>query len=687
MIYRAALQGAPAQLPKLPVQYADWTLWERETLQGERLQKQLDYWTRHLAGELPLLDLPFDRPRGATASFRGAHHHFTFDPTLSMRLRELARRQGVSLFTLLLTAYKVLLQRYTGTNDILVGIDIANRDRAETQGMIGPLVNTLVVRSDLSGDPSFVTLLEQVTERVRSGMAHQDVPFERVVEAVKPERRLGEMAPLFQAKFDLQHVALEPVAPDGIVLERYAVEEKTAKFELRFNMEDVGADISGKVEYATDLFDETTIERLARHYQVLLEAIASDPRQWISALRLMTEVEEEALLAKGQQAVLGDFNETAASYSSDALIHELFEVQAQRMPDAVAVVYEDVSLSYGELNAQANRLAHHLRGLGVRPDDRVAICIDRSLDMVVALLAVLKAGGAYVPLDPAYPSERLAFMLADSTPVAILSHAQSRQALDVALAAATADGNVPSAAPVIDLEGDAALWANQPATSPDRAGLTPASLAYIIYTSGSTGQPKGVMVEHRNVQRLMATTENLYEFGPDDVWTMFHSFAFDFSVWEIWGALLYGGRLVVVPHSVTRSPDAFYALLGSEGVTILNQTPSAFRQLIAVQPASGEQHWLRHVIFGGEALQPASLTSWYADARNSQTRLTNMYGITETTVHVTYRPLEMADTERGNVSPIGKPIADLSAYILDAHGAPVPIGVTGELYIGGAGVA
>ncbi|MCF1496229.1 non-ribosomal peptide synthetase, partial [Agrobacterium vitis] len=356
LLYRAATLGETTDLPELPVQYADWALWERENLQGERLQKQLDYWTSALSGELPLLDFPFDRQRSATASFRGAHYHFRFDPALSLRLRDLARRHGVSLFTLLLTAYKVLIQRYTGTDDILAGIDVANRDRAEMQSMIGPLVNTLVVRNNLSGDPPFDALLKSVAERVREAMAHQDIPFERVVQAVNPERRLGEMAPLFQAKFDLQQVPLEIIAPDGIVLERYPLKEQSAKFELRFNMEDVGSDISGKVEYATDLFDETTIARLANHYQVLLEAIADDPRQSISTLRLMSEAEEKALLLHDECCVVvTGFNDTSASYPSDRLIHELFEAQVERTPEAVAVVYDEASLSYGELNARANR--------------------------------------------------------------------------------------------------------------------------------------------------------------------------------------------------------------------------------------------------------------------------------------------------------------------------------------------
>ena len=386
----------------------------------------------------------------------------------------------------------------------------------------------------------------------------------------------------------------------------------------------------------------------------------------------------EVLPATERYQLLHEWNDSRAEFSSQQCIHQLFEEQVRTSPDATAVVYEESSLTYAELNRRANRLAHYLRGLGVKPDARVAICLERGLETVVALLGVLKAGGAYVPLDPAYPVERLRFMLEDCAPVTLLTQGHL-QGLFTGLRDAVS---------LVDLS-DATAWSHQPDGNPDCAsvGLTPKNLAYVIYTSGSTGTPKGVMVEHRNVTRLFAATEAWFHFSESDVWTLFHSYAFDFSVWEIWGALLYGGRLIVVPKSIVHSPEDFYKLVCQAGVTVLNQTPSAFRQLIAVQEASKRDHQLRYVIFGGEALEVATLKPWYAQNEARHTDLINMYGITETTVHVTYRPLQRADSEEHPGSPIGCRILDLRIYILDEHRQPVPVGVAGEMYVGGAGVA
>ncbi|NHB98849.1 non-ribosomal peptide synthetase, partial [Photorhabdus stackebrandtii] len=369
------------------------------------------------------------------------------------------------------------------------------------------------------------------------------------------------------------------------------------------------------------------------------------------------------------------FNAPQTDFPQEALIHERFEQQVKLAPDATAVVFEGQSLSYGELNRRANRLAHHLLALGVQPDDRVAICVERSLEMVVGLLGVLKAGAAYLPLDPAYPAERLAYMLSDAAPVALLTQTALLETLDSHLPTVVLDAGSPS---VLD---------GAPDSNPDsRArGLTSHHLAYVIYTSGSTGQPKGVMVEHANIIRLLAATQGYFQFNRNDVWTLFHSFAFDFSVWELWGALAYGGRLVIVPAACARSPQAFYALLCHERVTVLNQTPSAFRQLIPVQDDTA--HALRCIIFGGEALELPSLAPWITNNPVRQTRLVNMYGITEITVHATCQELTEEVITGGRGSLIGQPLPDLRAYLLDSHSQPVPIGVTGELYIGGAGVA
>ncbi|MBW8849105.1 MAG: amino acid adenylation domain-containing protein, partial [Burkholderiales bacterium] len=344
-------------------------------------------------------------------------------------------------------------------------------------------------------------------------------------------------------------------------------------------------------------------------------------------------------------------------------------------PEATALVFEQEQLSYAELNARANQLAHHLRSLGVGPDTRVAICLPRSTEMVVALLATLKAGAAYVPLDPAYPAQRLAFMLEDCHPTVLVSRSDCAQALPAS-----------AGVPLLCLDAPHSAWPLAPQHDPLVPALTPAHLAYVIYTSGSTGAPKGVMVAHAQVARLLRATQGWFDFSPSDVWTLFHSCAFDFSVWEVWGALLHGGRLVVVPHMTARSPQRFYELLCAQGVTVLNQTPSAFRQLMGLQAPDAPAHALRLVIFGGEALEPSSLAPWYAH-HGSRTQLVNMYGITETTVHVTYRPLSEQDTQRAGHSPIGRCIPDLHAHVLDPYGQPCPIGVAGELHIAGAGLA
>ncbi|MGY4306193.1 amino acid adenylation domain-containing protein [Bradyrhizobium sp. USDA 4369] len=484
-------------------------------------------------------------------------------------------------------------------------------------------------------------------------------------------------APLFSALLNYRHSGSGSGTGSGVLegIEGLWGEERT-NYPLTLSVDDLGGGFALTAQVEAAVGAQRVCAFMATALEGLVEALERTPERPLRQIDVLPEAE--------RHRVVVEWNATTADYPQDVCVHELFEAQAERTPDAVAVVHEDRQLSYAELNAQANRLAHHLRGLGVRPDDRVAICIERSPEMIVGLLAILKAGGAYVPLDPAYPPERLAFMLQDSAPVALLVGGGAQAALAVA-----ASGLAENGVPVLDIGADASQWAEAPAHDPERSevGLAADHLAYVIYTSGSTGQPKGVMVEHRNVARLFHATEHWYQFGPADVWTLFHSYAFDFSVWEIWGALLYGGRLVVVPQLTARSPDDFYHLLCREGVTVLNQTPSAFRQLMVAQAASGAGHGLRCVIFGGEALELGALQPWYRHTANQATTLINMYGITETTVHVTYCALASSDTMRRGASPIGRPIPDLRVYILDEHGEPAPIGVAGEIYVGGAGVA
>ncbi len=669
-LYAAYRAGGESPLPELPGQYADYAVWQREQLAGDALDRQLAYWRERLAGAPELLELPTDRPRPAVQTFRGATVPAAFSGPVLERLQALGRSEGATLYMVVLAAFQVLLSRYSGSEDVVVGSPVAGRTRKEVEALIGFFVNTLVLRTDLSGDPSFREVLRRVRATTLGAYEHQEVPFERLVAELQPERSLSH-APLFQVAFALEETgggegALAGLLP-GLEVSAVEAERAIAKFDLYLALSATGQGLRGELNYSTDLFERSTIERMLGHLERVLEQAAADADARLSRLELLGEAE--------RALVLEAWNRTEAEYPADRCIHELFEAQAARTPEAVAVRFEEDSLTYRELNERANQLAHSLRRRGVGPEVRVGICLQRGLETVVSILAVLKAGGAYVPLDPAYPAERIAYMLADSGVPVLLTRETLRGALP-------ACGGVE----VVTLDGAAEEIAAESAGNPE-SGAGPGSLAYVIYTSGSTGAPKGALIEHRNVARLFSATEAWFGFGADDVWTLFHSYAFDFSVWELWGALLYGGRVVVVPYLVSRDPEAFHALVTREGVTVLSQTPSAFRQFIRVDGERGGELALRVVVFGGEALEPASLREW-VERRGAETpRLVNMYGITETTVHVTYRPLGREDVFGGTGSPIGVRIPDLRLYVLDAAGEPVPVGVPGELYVGGAGVA
>jgi amino acid adenylation domain-containing protein len=667
-IYTATVQGVPPTVDPLPVQYADYAIWQRRWLQGTVLEAQLDYWRRQLAGIPDLIELPTDRPRPAIQSFSGAQFPFVVPARLSAALRLLSQQADTTLFMTLLAAFQTLLFRYTQQADIVVGSPIAGRTRREIEGLIGFFVNTLVLRTSLDGNPSFRHLLERAREVTLGAYAHQDLPFEQLVDALDVPRSLSH-TPLFQVMFVLQNVPRNPLDLGELTLAPIATESRTAKFDLTLSLSEEEDRLSGAIEYSTDLFDATTIARMAAHFQTLLDSIVADPNRPITELKLMTEAEL-------QQAL--EWNAAAQPYARPALLHELFVEQAARSPDAVAVTFEEQRLTYAELDARANRLANLLQAHGVgghaQSETRVALCLERSLDLVVAVLAVLKAGGAYVPLDPAYPAERLRFIAEDAR-VALLLTQESLI------------GTVPTLdVPMLLLDSLATEAA--PSTAPFSTAM-PDHLAYVIYTSGSTGQPKGAMLSHAHVTRLFAATQPWFHFDHQDVWTLFHSIAFDFSVWELWGPLLTGGCLVVVPYWVSRTSDAFLKLLVRERVTVLNQTPTAFRALIHADTTqySAPNLALRYIIFGGEALDLQSLAPWFARHGDQQPQLVNMYGITETTVHVTYRPLTQADVAASLGSVIGRPIPDLTLYVLDALMQPVPLGVAGELYVGGAGVA
>ncbi len=649
-LYEAYIEGRESPLPELTIQYADYAVWQREWLQGEVLDQQLAYWREQLA-DLPVLQLPADKPRPPVQSHRGQSVSFSLPASLTAELKQLSNAEGVTLYMTLLAAFKILLWRYSGQSDVVVGTPIAGRNHLATEGLIGLFVNTLVLRTSLSGHPSFSELLDRVREVTLGAYAHQDLPFEKLVEELQPERDMSR-SPLFQVLFVLQNATAEILRLPGLEASEIMANTETAKFDLTLGLTESGGELYGSLQYNVDLFEAATIERLVQHYELLLQSIATQPDQQLSQLPLLLDDDRRKLL---------ESNGTRVVFANDKCVHELFEEQVSRTPNAVAVMYEEQRLTYAELNQRADQLARQLRSLGVGPEVLVGLSIERSLDLVVGILGILKAGGAYLPLDPTYPRERLQFMIDDAKPAVIL----------------TPEG--PLATDYTD---------QSHGSDPDLIrAFDPDHPCYVIYTSGSTGKPKGVMVTHRNVVRLFAATKDSFAFDERDVWTLFHSYAFDFSVWEMWSALLYGGRLVIIPYAVSRSPEAFYDLLVRERVTVLNQTPSAFRQLSQIDEKAPRSLALRLVIFGGEALDFGSLGQWFRDHGDEQPQLVNMYGITETTVHVTERRIRATEATSDAGSLIGRPLADLRGYVMDEQMELLPVGVPGELYVAGDGVA
>ncbi|MEB3358050.1 MAG: amino acid adenylation domain-containing protein [Synechococcales bacterium] len=667
--YQAYSQGQTPTLSPLPIQYVDYAVWQRQWLQGTVFATQIDYWKQQLADVPVLLELPSDRPRPAIQGFQGNTHIMRLDSTLSQQINALAQKHQVTLFMVLLAAFQLLLRRYSGQHDIVVGSPIANRQRAELEPLLGFFINTLALRTQIDDSDTVSQLLSQVRRTTLDAYAHQDVPFEQIVDALQLKRTLAH-SPLFQVLFVLQNAPMAALELPDLALTPLVEETHIAKFDLTLEIEDSDQGLVGYWIYNSDLFEADTIARMGCHFEILLTAMVEDESQLVGTLPLLSPAERQQILVDWNHAV------TVPS-QPQCCIHELFEQQVSLRPDAVAVVYDQEQLSYQDLNSKANQLARHLQTLGVGPETLVGICVERSLEMVVGLLAILKAGGAYVPMNPSYPPERLQFMLQDTQVSVLLTHTALLEKVTQL---------TQQSAQIVCFDRD---WADLAHHSPLNlsTALTPANLAYVIYTSGSTGTPKGVMVSHQNVVRLFKTTEPLYHFNHQDCWTLFHSYAFDFSVWELWGALGYGGRLVIVPYWVSRSSQEFYDLLIEQQVTVLNQTPSAFSQLIQVDASHpADALTLRYVIFGGEALAVESLRPWFEKHGDQHPQLVNMYGITETTVHVTYRPLNKADLEC-SISPIGRALGDLQSFILDSFLQLVPIGVPGELHIGGPGVA
>ncbi|MEV7770213.1 amino acid adenylation domain-containing protein [Kitasatospora sp. NPDC086791] len=667
-LYEAFAAGLPDPLGPPAVQYADFAAWQREQLSGDRLAAQLAYWRGALADLTPLA-LPTDRPRGPVRDAAGSVARFTVPAELVAPLEELGRGRGATPFMVFLAAFQLLLGRSCGQTDVVVGTPVAGREQADAQAMVGLFANTVALRADLAGDPSFLELLGRVRESALGAFTHQETPFERLVDELAPERDPSRN-PIFQVVFQL--AAHTPAEPGALRAEPQPVDWHPAKFDLSLALTTTAdGSISGELEYATALFDPETIERTVAHYLRLLAGIAADPGRPVSRLDLLPDAERE---------LLASWSGAGRSYPAEETLPEVFQQWARRTPDALAVTCDGVSLTYAELNARANRLAHRLRALGARPETLVGVRCERGLGLVVALLGVLKSGAGYLPLDPGQPADRLAHILADAGATALVADRSTGEEGVTTLLLDEADQDRP----------DPALCAG-PDPDPDPAPrATSGNTAYVIHTSGSTGAPKGVPVTHANVLRLLRSCQEDFGFGPEDVWTLFHSYAFDFSVWELWGALLNGGRVVVVPFAVSRSPQDFLDLLVAERVTVLNQTPSAFRGLqeaVELADLRPEALSLRTVVFGGEALDVAELGPWFDRFGDRRPALVNMYGITETTVHVTHRPVRAEETAGARRSPIGRPLGDLRLHLLDADLTRVPIGVPGQLHVSGPGLA
>ncbi|MFB7468609.1 amino acid adenylation domain-containing protein [Streptomyces sp. NPDC056224] len=663
-----------AELAELPVQYADFALWQHDRVSGEVLDGQLAHWRERLAGAPSTVDLPTDRPRTARQSFAGASFPWRLDGDLATRLTALAREHDATLYMALLAGFTAVAHRWSGQEDLVVGSPVANRNHPQTEGLIGFFVNMLPLRADLSGNPTFRELMGRVRESALAAYAHQDVPFERIVEEARPDRDAGGRTPFANLLLVLQNTPETRIELPGLRMDVAAVDTGTAKFDLHLQVTETPQGLTGLADYSTELYEERTVRRFIDQWLRLLAAAVADPDTRLDALPLLTGAERRAELVAGAAR-----HATAAGARS---LPAAFAEQVRLRPDAIAVGCGAERLSYAELDRRSDALARRLREAGVGPESRVAICVEPSVRLVTGILGILKSGGAYVPLDPRHPAERLAFTLADSGAVALVADPEH---------AGLADG-------IAVLDVDQPLSARSLSAQPrEPAPLGPDHLAYVIYTSGTTGRPKGALLTHGNVLRLFDAAAADVPFGPDDVWSLYHSAAFDFSVWEIWGALLHGGRIAVVPQEARRTPAACHALVRAEGVTVFSQTPTAFRQFAdadaatraAADAAAGDPQApplaLRHVVFGGEALEPGTLRDWAARHPDGP-RLVNMYGITETTVHVTAHTLAPADlTASGSV--IGRPLADLAVHLLDRRGEPVPPGVPGELCVGGPGLA
>ncbi len=654
-LYHAYSQRLPSPLPELSIQYADFALWQRERLVAGILEKQLAYWRKQLADAPTLLQLPTDHPRPAIQTFHGATVSFTLSPQLTQALKTLSQQQGVTLFMTLLAAFQVLLFRYTGQEDIVIGTPIAGRTHRQTEDLIGFFVNTLVLRTDLSGNPSFRSLLKRVREVALDAYAHQDVPFERLVEELQPARDLSHN-PLFQILFVLQNAPLRIAELPDLKVDPLRIARKTVQFDLTLDLTETPQGLEGCFEYRTDLFEAATMQRMGAHLHMLFESMCHNPDCEIGKIAFMSTNERRQLLV--------EWNTTRVDYAMERCTHQLFEAQAERIPEALALIFEEKCLTYYELNHKANQLAHYLRILGVGPEVLVGICVERSIEMVVGLLAVLKAGGAYVPLDPAYPKDRLAYMLQDSQVAVLLT----QKRLVAQLPAHQAS--------LVCLDADWRRIAEQTGTNM-HSEATLENAAYVIYTSGSTGKPKGVVVQHNSLLQLIFAYHEAFGVTSDDKMTQLAGLSFDATALEIWPCLTAGAELYLAEEEVRLSPTALVLWLAKRGITI-SFLPTALVDMIVTRPwAEGSR--LRLMLTGGDQLH-------HAPAKEAPFALVNMYGPTENTIVATWAVIP-PDQQEERLPVIGRAIANTQVYVLSQAGEPQPIGVPGELFLGGLNLA
>jgi amino acid adenylation domain-containing protein len=657
--YQSCISGDSASFPELPIQYFDFAAWQREWLKGAALDLQVDYWKKKLGDDLPILVFPTDHPRPHVQTFHGADYRFMLPNSLLEELKALGRRQNATLFMTMLAAFNVLLYRYTNQTDILLGVPVANRTRPETENLIGFFVNTLVMRTDLSGNPTFLKLLERARETALGAYANQDLPFEVLVDTLHPKRDLSRQ-PLFQVMLALQSAPENPVL-SGLQVEALETTSKTSKFDLTLFLEETPQGLSAIFEYNVDLFDETAIARLARNFQSLLESIVASPEQHIARLDLLAEAEEQTLIS---------WNDTQVNFPGDRFIHQIFEDQVEITPDAPAVIFGGESLTYRELNSRANQLARHLNQMGVGLESRVGVCMERSLEMVIALYGIIKSGAAYVPMDPTYPRDRLAFMLEDAQTPVLLTQAKLASTLPA------------HKAQVICLDGD---WEQIARQEDDNLPslVSDDSLVYIIYTSGSTGKPKGAMNTHKGILNRLQWMQEAYQLKSDDRVMQKTPFSFDVSVWEFFWPMLIGACLVVAEPEGHKDSAYLARLINEQRITTLHFVPSML-QVFLEEETLGNCNSLLRVICSGEAL-PAETQQRFFARMPEHVDLHNLYGPTEAAVDVTYWTCQRQD-QRINV-PIGKPIANIQIHLLDAYLQRVPIGVSAELYISGVGLA